>query len=671
MEKTMLYAGFFIVIGLIILNIKSRIRIARLLKQQALPSLALQSAIVDSAKNMIMVIDRDGHALYANPSFYHITGYTEEEIRENSTLDLLHKGACAAKIKAHLQRAYAGETARDEGSLVKKNGDTMEVEVQCFGIRDGQGQVMAVGIILHDISEMKAYRKDMIIKSEIIRSSQDFIVANDFDMNCIFANPGAFQLSGYAPEEVADMIPINTHEPATAKRIYEACELVLKDGIVWHGDSEFIRKDGTRLQIHQHIFPIDNEKHERIGLATVIRDITSLKEAQRDMEKAKELAEAANVAKSQFLSNMSHEIRTPLNAIIGMTSIAKQSNDLTKIYESLRKIELSSTHLLNIVNDILDISKIESGKMELMEENFDFRKMMVDVSGVVNGVAEEKCIHLTRQIDEEIPNTLYGDPTHLSQIILNLLSNAIKFTPHEGTVALQAGLKHRGDTKVTLEISVTDTGIGIPSEHQHKLFGSFEQTDSSITKKFGGTGLGLAISKRLVHMMGGTIGFESESGKGSTFTFTVQVGIGADDADLGIRDAETSATQNTEFPGKCILVVEDNEINREIIQFVLEDANVSVQFAFDGAIAVDLFQQNGDAYDLILMDIQMPNMDGYTATRMIRGSGLPSGAKIPIVAMTANALSEDMKKALDAGMNGYLTKPINPSEVFVTLNRFL
>jgi signal transduction histidine kinase/DNA-binding response OmpR family regulator len=519
-----------------------------------------------------------------------------------------------------------------------------------------------------------------------------------------------------------------------------------------------------------------------------------------------EAAFAANRAKSDFLANMSHEMRTPMNAIIGMTTIAKSSSSMERKDYCLNKIDDASAHLLGVINDILDMSKIEANKFNLSFARFNFEKMLQKVANVINFRVDEKKQNFIVHIDKDIPRALIGDDQRLAQVITNLLSNAVKFTPEGGAIHLSASLAREEisgeNTTCVLRVEVTDTGIGISEEQQSRLFTSFEQADGSISRKFGGTGLGLAISKRIVEMMGGEIWIKSALGQGSTFGFTTRLELAADEprsllnpntswenlrllvaddtpevleyfgeiarqwgiaCDLAasgeeavalierndpydicfvdwkmsgmdgielsrkikrtsngsvvimISAAEWTAIENEAksagvdkflpkplfpsaiadcineclgmgdlftadgartapadcFEGYRILLAEDVEINREIVLTLLEPTKLAVDCAENGVEALRLFSVAPDKYDMVFMDVQMPDMDGYEATRRIRATGLPDAEKIPIIAMTANVFREDIVKCLEAGMNDHIGKPVNFDVVLEKLRRYL
>jgi signal transduction histidine kinase/CheY-like chemotaxis protein len=515
-----------------------------------------------------------------------------------------------------------------------------------------------------------------------------------------------------------------------------------------------------------------------------------------------EAAFAANRAKSDFLANMSHEIRTPINAIFGMTAIAKSTSEVERKDYCLNKIANASTHLLGVINDILDMSKIEANKFELSFISFNFEKMLQKVTNVINFRVDEKHQDFHVHIDKDIPHTLLGDDQRLAQVITNLLSNAVKFTPEYGSIRLDTHMIKEENGVYTIQIEVTDTGIGLSEEQQSHLFTSFGQADNSTSRKFGGTGLGLALSKRIVEMMGGRIWIESEPDKGSTFAFTIQIERGDEerrsllrsDADLkhvrvlavddapevreyfqeaaegfgvacdiagsgedaceliekngpydlyfvdwkmpgmngvelskrikeqsegnsvvvmisavewdviedeakragvnkflskplfpsnivdclneyfGVDDrlADNIKEEKTDsFAEYCVLLAEDVEINREIVLSLLEPTALNIDCAKTGAEAVKLFGASPDRYNMIFMDVQMPEMDGYEATRLIRAMDAPNARSVPIVAMTANVFREDVEKCFAAGMNDHLGKPLDFDEVLSKLRKYL
>ena len=420
------------------------------------------------------------------------------------------------------------------------------------------------------------------------------------------------------------------------------------------------------------------ERKKTAGHVLIMADVSSYHEMIGEINKQNtELhemtvkAERASMAKSDFLSNMSHEMRTPMNAIIGMTRIAETTDDPERKNYAIEKIKDASMHLLGVINDILDMSKIEASKFELSPVSFVFERMMQRVTDVMSFRVDERKQNFHINIDSEIPRVLFGDDQRLAQIIGNLLSNAVKFTPEEGLIQLDADLVSEENGICKIQISVTDTGIGITDEQKSRLFQSFEQAEAGTSRKYGGTGLGLAISKRIIELMGGEIWVESEPGQGSKFTFTTYLQRSADDNTSDAEERFERVETADDFTGHTILLAEDIEINREIVMSLLEPTHLAIDHAVNGLQAVQLFTNNPERYDLILMDVQMPELDGYGATRAIRALELPGAKSIPVIAMTANVFREDIEKCLDAGMNGHIGKPLDFNEMLRVLRAYL
>ncbi|GHU40734.1 hypothetical protein FACS1894111_01860 [Clostridia bacterium] len=388
------------------------------------------------------------------------------------------------------------------------------------------------------------------------------------------------------------------------------------------------------------------------------------------LKQALEEEASANRIKSEFLSNMSHEMRTPMNAISGMATIGKAAPELERKNYAFSRIDEASSHLLGVINDILDMSKIESGKLVLSPVDFDFRQMIRKAEHLTGFRVKEKKQTFTHVVDRQIPNVVTGDEQRLSQVIVNLLSNAVKFTPEKGKISLEVSLISKTSEEVCLQVTVTDTGIGVTPEQSNRLFHAFEQAENSTSREYGGTGLGLAISKSIVELMGGGIWLESEPGRGSTFAFTVQLRRAANEEALQETVSEEPLEANA-FVGHTILLAEDVEINREIVIDVLAPTGLIIDCAENGLEAVEKFRENSERYDLIFMDMQMPKMDGLVATREIRSLDLPKAKSIPIVAMTANVFREDVERCLAGGMNGHIGKPLVFGDVLTVLRKYL
>ena len=373
-------------------------------------------------------------------------------------------------------------------------------------------------------------------------------------------------------------------------------------------------------------------------------------------------AQEAGRAKTLFLANLSHEIRTPMNAIIGMVQIGERTYDYYEVQRCLMQIGVSSRHLLSLLNDVLDISKIEEGKMVLAQESFNLKATVDDLMNSIRPGAEKKNQNLTVTFSGLADTHFIGDDMRLSQVLINLLSNAIKFTPDRGKVDLHVRELSRDSEKVLLRFEVEDNGIGMAPEFLARMFTPFEQADGSVSRKYGGTGLGLAISQRIVDLMGGQIQVESNEGEGSHFFFTICLAPGKTLEDTGPK--ETLKITSMDFTGCHILVVDDVEINREIIHAFLSDTGIDIDMAVNGQEALDkIIASPPGYYDLVLMDVQMPVMDGCTATRAIRALDRPDALNIVILAMTANVFKEDVQQVVDAGMDGHIGKPVEYTTV--------
>lgn len=389
--------------------------------------------------------------------------------------------------------------------------------------------------------------------------------------------------------------------------------------------------------------------------------------ANKMLTAALEEAKSANKAKSEFLSYMSHDIRTPINGIMGMTDIAVRNiANKERVLDCLGKIQSSSRHLLDLINDVLNMSRIESGKTEVGHAPFDMRICLANCASIIDGQLVDRELVLVREFEEMEHPLVIGDELHLRQVLINVLGNAVKFTPDGGKIFFRAKeISHEND-KLKVHFEIEDTGIGMKPDFLPRLFEPFSQEDAGTRTTYKGTGLGMAITKQFTELMGGTIRVESEPNVGTKFVIELPM-----DIDLETKDDETESTVKIEVDGMKVLLVEDNELNLEIARELLEEQNIIVTSAENGQLAVELFENNpAGTFDAILMDIMMPVMDGIAATKIIRGLDRPDAKTIPILAMTANAYDEDVKKTREAGMNAHITKPVNQDMLIKTLANF-
>ena len=414
----------------------------------------------------------------------------------------------------------------------------------------------------------------------------------------------------------------------------------------------------------------ESDAKTMILAASVIRTMLVKADAENALIKAREKAEAGGRAKTNFLSRISREIRAPLNEIIGMTNIARNSQDKNDVELCLTKVNEASMHMLRIINDVLDMTKIETGNFELSVEEFEFEKMLKHVTDMIEFKIHEKNQKLIVNFDPLLPFKIIADEQRLIQVLMNILSNASNFTGENGIVAFSVQVQNM-DKLCTVRFTVTDTGAGISEEVKNRLFMPFEEADESISLHSGGVGLGLVISKNIIELMGGKIWFESEPDKGSVFTAELPFKEGK-----LFREKAEPAEKNEQynlinlFAGKKILVAEDIEINREILHLMLEETRIGIDFAENGKSAIEMFEADPKKYDLILTDIHMPEIDGYEAVRRIRASG-GRGKEIPIIAMTANVFKEDIAKCFAAGMNDHIGKPVEITELIKKLIKYL
>ena len=511
---------------------------------------------------------------------------------------------------------------------------------------------------------------------DILLLSNDWIWEIDAAGRYVFTSGQIREILGYKPEEIIGMKVFDIFDPAEKERTTRELKKIFAERkpiinrINWN-----ISKSGKKVCLVTNGIPLYDENGRFKGYRGVDKDITARKKAEQEfideieshknakeeLLKSKKKVDRASYSKSFFLSRMSHEIRTPLNGIIGTSMLLKESSLSVEQRDFLEIIETSANNLLSIVNNILDISKIEAGKIELERKRFNLVEMLNEIERLPGIHSHEKKLKFSVEIKPGVPKFLVGDVFRLKQILINLTGNAIKFT-RQGSVKIIAGLESETDEEVELLIAVVDTGIGIPHKRQHNLFREYSQADPSTSPKYGGTGLGLLISKMLTEIMGGEIGLESEVDKGSRFWFRIplQKAEMPEPARLVKPLGEEEAYSGNKIK---ILVVEDNLINQKVAMMNLTQKGHQVEIAVNGKMAIEFFRHNH--YDLILMDIQMPVMDGITATREIRKLEEERNEKNPvkIIAITANAMKEDREKCLAAGMNAHITKPFSYEDI--------
>ena len=482
--------------------------------------------------------------------------------------------------------------------------------------------------------------------------------------HCLFVNNQWCEYSGLTEEEALGTGWIKALHPDDRERVGLEWQDAARLGAQFKSEYRFLRSDGEVFWLFGLASPEKNSNGQVVGYVGTVTDITQRHKIEEALVSAKHSAEDATKAKSQFLANMSHEIRTPMNGVLGMTELLLQT-DLTEEQRDLAQTaNISAESLLSIINDILDFSKIEAGKLELLNEVFVLDDFLNEIEATHKLSVGKKDISFVLQLDSLVPKVLIGDSSRLRQILINLVGNSLKFTPPRGAIILQIAEEGRTENTSVLQFSVSDTGKGISSTKQREIFEAFAQEDSGVTREFGGTGLGLAISSQLVKLMKGDIGVVSEPGRGSVFYFTAQFDLPKEDQVPAPKLSQVPVVESDKPLN--ILLAEDNAVNRKLAVTILEKAGYNVTVATNGKEAVEL--ASAESVDLILMDIQMPIMSGEEATKALREKETTLKDRIPIIALTAHAMTGDREKYLSLGMDGYVAKPIRRQELFNEIN---
>ena len=677
-------------------RIEDDLRHAKALTENALyRERMLKAAIVESSEDAIMSMTLDGVITSWNPGAERMFGFTAAEAVDQK-LAILSPCETQHVEDKILANVASGERAEQfEAERRHKDGHLINVSATISPIRDNDGRVIGISKVAKDITERKSSEakiKNALDDAQRFREALNtvpaYIYMKDRFKRYVYANKLTLERFNCTEQDLIGSDDTRFFSPQTVQKLWDIDDRVLA-GNRTAEELDATDCNGIRTIYWEVKAPILGDAPERsvLGIIGVSTDISQSKQNIEELEQyrlhledmveertaalsiAKESAEAANRAKNTFLANMSHELRTPMNGILGMTDMAIRRATDPSQKDHLDRARQSAMKLMTVINEILDISKIEAERLTLEQTAFNLAGVLDHVDSLARGNATGRGLIFAIEIDPDLRSRpLLGDPYRLTQILINLTGNAIRFTDH-GTVTVCAHLKEETPSDLLLRFDVKDTGIGIPADSHQRIFTAFEQADNSTTRKFGGTGLGLAICRRLVSMMGGDIGVVSQVGDGSTFWFTIRLPK-ADEiaAPLPPVDVQKLVGRLTEHHhGARILLAEDEPVSQLVAQEWLNDAGLTVDVANTGTQAVSLVGQND--YDLILMDMQMPEMDGLVATGAIRR--LPRGRDVPILALTANAFAEDRDKCLTAGMNDFISKPVEREALYTILLRWL
>ncbi len=619
-------------------------------------------SLVETTSECIWELDAQGLFTYLSPRSRDLLGYEPEELIGKSPLEFIPEDDAALFTKQFGPGSDRLPFASFQLNNRRRDGRLLSAEVSAAPILSPEGEFLGYRGITRDITKRKLAEKEREEFFTLFNTSPDLMGICDASAGFKMMNPAGINLLRFPKEELYATPFIELVHPDDRQKTLLEVSLQPATGVARDFENRLVCKDGAVRWFSWQSY------YDGKGLIyTTAHDITRRKELNAELIQAREAAEAANSAKSEFLANMSHDIRTPMNAILGLGHLALQTSLTPQQHDYLTKITLSADRLLLLLNDLLDLSKIEAGKLELELLSFPLHPLLDHLLSLMEVAAGEKKVRLRLTVHPETPRHLLGDPLRLEQLLLNLLGNGVKFTP-AGEVELFVRRLPTDDENILLEFSVRDTGIGMTPEQMARIFSPFTQADGSTTRRFGGTGLGLGICRQLTELMGGEIGVISEPGKGSTFTCTARFQLcAASPAPSEAKPDKESA--RAALAGCRLLVAEDQEINQQVIREILEQAGAIVTVVAHGREAVAAATTADPPFDAVLMDLQMPELDGYGATLLIRER--ISAHDLPIIAMTAHAMKEERDRCLAGGMNDHLSKPINPDRLYACLGRWV
>jgi PAS domain S-box-containing protein len=648
----------------------------------------VRETIMESIPGIVYAVDAAGQLIFWNRNFEQVTERSADELAGLSAA-LLFDGEHRQAVERRIRDVFVHGYAETEADISTKSGRARPYFFTGLRIDIG-GRPVLVGTGIDISARRQAERELKQLNVELerrvsqrtadLRAAHDKLAETQFAMDSVgigiawtdvetgrfvYANRHMAEFLGYAEEEMLGL-GVSDIDPAFPADDFRAHVAAVREAGHVQFETVHVTRARRRVPVEMSIYYHAGNGNAPPRLIAFISDIAKRKEAEQALLRAKEDAEAANQAKSAFLANMSHEIRTPMNAIIGLAYLLRRDSSEPVALDRLGKLAEAGNHLLQLIDDILDLSKIEAGRLELEKTDFSFAEILARCRGLVAQRADDKGLVL-EVVDHGVPGVLHGDPTRLAQALLNLMSNAVKFT-ESGRIRVDADVLSRDARSVLLRLRVRDTGVGIAADKIGGLFQAFAQADTSTTRRFGGTGLGLAITQRLAEMMDGEIGVDSSPGGGSAFWFTARLALATQVPSLpvdNLRDVEAELRRRA--AGLCILVVEDNPINQALARALLGVVGLRVETCASGVEA--LVQVARTHFDLVLMDLQMPDMDGLEATRRIRAGTHNPG--VPVIAITASTVGAGTDVCEQAGMNDRLAKPFDPRRLYETLLRWL